>query len=192
LEALLAKGQSLNNITSVASFFLSRIDLLVVPMLQQIVDKKEENSELAKALQGQIAIACAKIAYQKYNKLTNSKPFKTLADAGAKTQRLLWASTSSKNPKDSDIKYVEALIGVETINTIPLETLEAYRDNGNPQPALTTDIDKSNLAFDQLPKLGINMDKVTQQLEDEGVDKFIKSFDQLIETLKEKIEKFRA
>ena len=104
-------------------------------------------------------------------------------------QRLLWASTSTKNPDYSDIKYVEALIGPETVNTLPLETIDAYRDHGDPKVRLGLDIDKATWFFQQLPELGINIDQVTQQLEDEGVDKFTKAYDQLIETLKKTLSK---
>ena len=102
-------------------------------------------------------------------------------------QRLLWASTSTKNPAYSDVKYVEALIGKNTVDTVPMETLEAYRDHGNPKPELDQNIAEAKKIFEQLPKLGIDMDKITQQLEDEGVEKFAKSFDQLTATLKKNV-----
>jgi transaldolase len=180
LEARAEKRQPLESIASVASFFLSRIDVLVDPKLEKLNQKN---------LQGQVAIASAKIAYQIFDEITLSDRFKKLADKGAQVQRLLWASTSTKNPAYSDVKYVEALIGAATVNTLPLETLEAYRDHGNPKPELDTEITAAQNVFDQLPKLGIDMDKVTQQLEDEGVEKFIKSFDQLIDTLQTKCQK---
>ena len=145
-------------------------------------------NRLTKNYQGQTAIASAKIAYQLFNELIDSNRFKKLAEKGAQAQRLLWASTSTKNPAYSDVKYVEALIGKNTVNTLPMETLEAYRDHGNPKPELDQNIAEAKEIFQQLPKLGINLDKITQQLEDEGVEKFVKSFDQLSATLKKKCE----
>ena len=179
LEARAAQGKPLTSIASVASFFLSRIDVLVDPILEKQGQKN---------LQGQTAIASAKIAYQIFNELINSDRFKKLAEKGAQVQRLLWASTSTKNPAYSDVKYVEALIGKNTVNTVPMETLEAYRDHGNPKPELDQNIAQAKETFEQLPKLGINIDKITQQLEDEGVEKFAKSFDQLTATLKKKCD----
>lgn len=151
-----------------------------------------ENTEQAmpaKQLHGEIAIASAKMAYHIYDEIFNSYRFKKLIEKGAKVQRLLWASTSTKNPDYSDIKYVEALIGVQTVNTLPLETIDAYRDHGDPKLRLNLDLGKARESFTQLAALGISIDKVTQQLENEGVDKFIKSYDQLIETLKKNISK---
>ena len=106
---------------------------------------------------------------------------------GANVQRLLWASTSTKNPAYSDVKYVEALIGPQTVNTLPLETLEAYRDHGDPKLRLEDDTEKFSKILHELPNLGIDLSQVTQALEDEGVDKFIKSYDQLIKTLEQSI-----
>jgi transaldolase len=179
LEERAAQGKPLASIASVASFFLSRIDVLVDPMLEKQGQKN---------LQGQTAIASAKIAYQIFNELFNSDRFKKLAEKSAQMQRLLWASTSTKNPAYSDVKYVEALIGKNTVNTVPMETLEAYRDHGNPKPELDQNIAQAKEIFAQLLKLEINIDKITQQLEDEGVEKFAKSFDQLTATLKKKCD----
>jgi transaldolase len=191
LEARLAKGESIHAIASVASFFLSRIDVLLDPLLEKISAQSGENAALAKSLQGEVAIASAKVAYQRYTELTSSVRFKKLAEKGAKVQRLLWASTSTKNPAYNDLKYVEALIGGETVDTIPMETLDAYRDHGNPHLELTKNLDNAGTVFAQLATLGIDIHAVTQQLEKEGVDKFIKSSDTLSETLKEKIALWR-
>lgn len=184
IEARLRAGKPVDQVRSVASFFLSRIDVLIDPILEKIASSE------AKALQGQVAIASAKVAYnQIYNKLFNSEHFKKLATQGAKVQRLLWASTSTKNPAYSDTKYVEALIGPETVNTLPMETLEAYLDHGDPKVTLTQELDKALQVFKDLPKFNIDIDKMTQQLEDEGVQKFNKSYDELIETLKKAMSK---
>lgn len=174
LEMRAAQGKSIKQIASVASFFLSRIDVLLDPMLEKIAPK----------LPGQVAIASAKNAYQLYNEIINSESFKKLAAKDAQPQRLLWASTSTKNPAYSDVKYVEALIGPDTVNTVPMETLDAYRDHGEPKLELAQETEQARWVFDQLPKLDIDINKITQQLEDEGVEKFVQSFDQLLETLK--------
>lgn len=183
IEARLAQGKEVSHVASVASFFLSRIDVLLDPI---IAKHFAENSERAKEFQGHVAIASAKMAYLIYQELFNSDRFKTLAAKGAHVQRVLWASTSTKNPNYSDIKYVEALIGSLTVNTLPLETIDAYRDHGHPKARLEFDTQKAKEIFQQLPEMGINIDQTTQQLENEGVEKFAKSYDQLIEALKQK------
>ncbi len=189
IKARLEKGQTVKQIASVASFFLSRIDVFLDPIFEKCITENSEKSQLAKQLEGQVAITSAKIAYHIYNEIFNNNSFKKLAEKGANSQRLLWASTSTKNPKYSDIKYVEALIGPHTVNTLPIETIDAYRDHGDPKARLELDLDKATDFFQRLPELDINIDQVTQQLENEGVDKFTKSYDQLIETLNKKISK---
>jgi transaldolase len=186
LEARAAQGQSLKRVASVASFFLSRIDVLLDPKLEKIATAAGPNAKEAQELIGQIAIASAKIAYTLYQQIFGSGRFKNLATQGARPQRLLWASTSTKNPAYPDVKYVEPLIGPETVNTLPLETLEAYRDHGNPASRLGQDVDRAASYLKGLPELGINLNQVTQQLEDEGVDKFNKPFDSLMSTLEGK------
>ncbi len=188
LEARLAEGKRLDSIASVASFFLSRIDVLVDPLLEKfVINTNSEQSKIAKKIQGQIAIASAKAAYQIYIEIFNNERFKKCAEKGARAQRLLWASTSTKNPAYSDVKYVEALIGPETVNTIPMETLEAYRDHGKPKQQIEQELDQVNWVFEKLPELNIHIDKITEQLEDEGVDKFNKAYDQLMEVLRGKL-----
>jgi transaldolase len=189
LEARAEKGQPLNRVASVASFFLSRIDVLLDPRLLKMAAAGGPNAAGAKELEGQIAIASAKIAYTIYQEIFGSERFKKLAAKGARPQRLLWASTSTKNPAYSDTKYVEPLIGPETVNTLPLETLEAYRDHGNPASRLTEEVDRAASYLQRLPEVGIDLNQATQQLEDEGVEKFNKPFDSLMETLEEKRRK---
>jgi transaldolase len=186
LEKCIANGKDPQQISSVASFFLSRIDVLVDPILEKIIEQNNAQSQIAKDIHGEVAIASAKVAYQMYKEIFSSDRFTKLVGQGARPQRLLWASTSTKNPSYSDIKYLEALIGPETVNTVPMETLNAYRDHGDPKLRLEENVDKANWIFLQLPELGIDIDKITKQLEDEGVGKFNKSFDQLINTLKGK------
>ncbi len=186
LELRAAAGMPIDRIASVASFFLSRIDLLVDPLLEEKMKDGGHQADIADSLRGEVAIASAKIAYQIYKEVFSPERFQKLAAKGARTQPVLWASTSTKNPSYSDVKYVEALIGPDTINTLPMETLNAYRDHGDPALRLETDVDKARKILETLPEVGINLREVTQQLEDEGVDKFVKPFDRLIAALEEK------
>ena len=186
LEARLAKGESVQRLASVASFFLSRIDVLVDPILEKMAAAGGPQAQTAKSLRGEVAIASAKLAYIIYRRVFSTERFKNLAAKGARTQRVLWASTSTKNPDYSDVKYVEPLIGPDTINTMPPETLEAYRDHGNPAPRLEEDVDQATAVLQRLPELHIDINQVTQQLEDEGIDKFNKPYDSLLKTLEDK------
>ncbi|HBC86418.1 MAG TPA: transaldolase [Lentisphaeria bacterium] len=183
LEERAAKGKPLKQVASVASFFVSRIDTLVDPLLDELVVQGGNKEDVARQMSGQVAIASAKMAFQIYREIFDSERFKKLAVNGALAQRLLWASTGTKNPDYSDIKYIEALIGPDTVNTVTVETLDAYRDHGDPKALLEKDAERAGWILEQLPELGISIDKVTQQLEDEGVDKFIRSFDKLTATL---------
>lgn len=180
LEDRIAQGRPVSRVASVASFFLSRIDLLVDPVFEKLI---AEGSGQAKKAQGQVAIASAKMAYLIYREIIAGERFKSLAAEGARAQRLLWASTSTKNPAYSDIKYVEALIGPETINTLPMETIDAYRDHGHPEVRLDRNIDVARGILEHLSELEVNIDHITQQLEDEGIEKFSKPFEKLLGTL---------
>ena len=186
LEKRLESGESVEGVASVASFFLSRIDVLIDEKLDQLIDSSPEDADTAKALRGEVAVASAKQAYQIYKEIFEGERFKALAEKGAKPQRLLWASTSTKDPSFSDVKYVEALIGPETVNTMPMETLEAYRDHGQPEARLEEDVDDAKKTLDKLSDVGIDLDEMTQQLENEGVEKFVKPFDNLMDTLESK------
>ncbi len=167
LEARSAAGQPLD-VASVASFFLSRID--------SAVDEK-----LPADLQGKTAIAAARDAYRVYEAMIADSRWQALAQAGARPQRLLWASTSTKNPDYSDVMYVDELIGAETVNTLPPKTLEAYRDRG--EPAVRIRDGKAAEVLDSVARSGVDLEETALQLEEEGVDKFIKSFDALMEAL---------
>ncbi len=192
LERRAEAGKPLKNIASVASFFLSRIDVMVDPRLDEIAGEGGDKAELAERLRGQTAIANAKMAYQIYREVFGSSRFEQLADAEARTQRVLWASTSTKDPKYSDVKYVEALIGPDTINTMPMETLDAYRDHGNPAPRLEDDVPAAREHLERLEELGISMKQVTDDLESEGIEKFVKPFNSLMDTLREAVGKTPA
>lgn len=186
LETLAAQGKPLKSVASVASFFLSRIDTLLDPTLEKIMAMDKAKGNIAEIFHGQVAIFSAKAAYRIYKDIFNNERFGKLKDQGARTQRLLWASTSTKNPAYSDLKYVEPLIGPETINTVPLETLAAYRDHGKPASRLSKGGVKAAGTLRRLSEAGIDLDSATQQLEDEGVEKFIKAFDVLLKSLEEK------
>jgi len=186
IEARAAQGAPVKHLASVASFFVSRIDALVDPLLEKLIAQGSKEVDLAKRARGQVAIASAKMAYQIYKEIFGSDRFRRLAARGARAQRLLWASTSTKNPDYSDVKYVEALIGPDTVDTAPLETLDAYRDHGEPEARLEQGVEEARRVLERLPELGIDIDKVTRQLEDEGVEKFNKPFDKLMETLTQK------
>ncbi len=186
LEALAGSGRPLARSASVASFFLSRIDVLLDPQLEQIQSKGGAQAGTAGGLVGEVAIASACEAYRIYQEVFGSERFRKLARDGARPQRVLWASTSTKNPQYSDVKYVEPLIGADTINTLPVETLNAYRDHGDPASRLNAGLQSARQKLEQLAGIGIDLDAATQQLEDEGVAKFEKAFEQLMDALKEK------
>ncbi|MBN2175777.1 MAG: transaldolase [Bacteroidales bacterium] len=186
LEDRVKQGKSLNHIASVASLFLSRIDSLLDPLFEKIIESGSKTAVKAEEAHGQIAISSAKAAYQIYKEIFGSERFKILAEKGAHAQRLLWASTGTKNPGYSDIKYIEAIIGSNTVNTVPPETIDAYRDHGNPELRLEENVVEANRILLSLPELGIDIDKMTQQLEDEGVKKFNAPFDMLMEAITKK------
>jgi transaldolase len=183
LEARAAQGLPLARIASVASFFVSRIDSLLDPLLERIVAEHIETAEVAAEVHGLVAVASAKVAYQIYKETFGADRFQKLAAQGARVQRLLWASTGTKNPEYTDVRYIEALIGPDTVNTIPVATLDAYRDHGEPEERLEEDVEKSYWVLEQLPSLEIDIDQATQQLEDEGVELFNHPFDKLLATL---------
>jgi len=190
IEARLAQGKPVKRVASVASFFVSRMDTLVDPLLEKLIAQGGKEADIAKKARGETAIASAKMAYQIYKEIFGSDRFRNLALRGAYVQRVLWASTGTKNPDYDDVKYVEALIGPGTVNTIPVETLSAYRDHGIPQARLEHDVEGAAGILDRLPELGIRIDDVTQHLEDEGVEKFNKPFDKLLEHLAQRSARY--
>jgi transaldolase len=192
LEARIQQGQPVKRVASVASFFLSRIDVLVDEKLEEVMEGGGEHARLAEELYGEVAIANAKIAYQLYQEMKAGERWRRLADQGTRPQRLLWASTSTKNPSFSDVRYVEALIGPETVNTLPMETLDAFRDHGNAAPRLTQNVDKAHRILGDLAKVGIDLDQIAAQLEKEGVQKFATPFDSLFDTLAERLAREQA
>ncbi|MBG8553432.1 transaldolase [Hymenobacter guriensis] len=183
LEDRAAAGLPLSRIDSVASFFLSRIDVLLDPQLEQLAQQGGEKAALAQSLVGEVALASAKQAYQLYKGIFSGARWQALQAKGAAVQRLLWASTGNKNPKYDNLKYVEQLIGPETVNTIPVETLDLYRTGGQPQSRLEEGTEQATQVLARLPELGIALEQVSQQLEDEGAHKFNEPFAKLISTL---------
>lgn len=186
LETLVSKGGNLGHVASVASFFLSRIDVLLDPIFENMMRARDMLTDSADLLHGQVAIASAKVAYQMYQTIFSSDRFRQLANKGARTQRLLWASTSTKNPAYSDTKYIEPLIGPDTINTLPVETLAAYRDHGHPGLSLDQNVSKAYRILNHLSFVEVNLNAVTQRLEEEGVEKFVAALDRLMASIREK------
>jgi len=180
LEDHLAAGHKIEHISSVASFFLSRIDVIVDPQLE---------AKGEKALVGEVAIASAKKAYEIYKRVFSGARWEKLAAQGAQPQRLLWASTGSKNPAFKDTKYVEALIGPDTVDTVPLETIDAFRDHGIAANTLEGGLDQATATLAKLKDLGIDLDAITQQLEDEGIEKFNKPFEKLLNAIEDQKSK---
>jgi transaldolase / glucose-6-phosphate isomerase len=190
LEALVERGGSPCHVASVASFFVSRIDTAVderlTEGLQVTADAGEH--ELLQSLMGQAAIANAKLAYRRYQELYASPRWQALATRGAQTQRLLWASTSTKNPAYRDVLYVEELIGPETVNTIPAATFDAFRDHGRPRASLEEGLDQARRTMQTLAQVGISIDAVTDRLVEDGVRLFADAFDQLLGVIEKKRE----
>ena len=182
LEDLHSRGEDLSKIASVASFFVSRVDTLVDKRLEDMSKATNDTAEQQKlkALEGKAAIANARLVYQDFKKLFSTPAFESLRQAGAHVQRPLWASTSTKNPAYRDTMYVEELIGPDTVDTMPLETVKNFRDHGVVKHnSIEDDVEGARATLDSLEQLGIHYDQVTQQLLDEGVQKFADSFHQL-------------
>ncbi|HLU49546.1 MAG TPA: transaldolase, partial [Planctomycetota bacterium] len=165
LEDRLAAGEPIDRSVSVASFFLSRIDTVVDSLLDARAEAGGPDAAVARELRGKAAIACAKSAWVIYREIFGSDRFRSLAARGAHPQRLLWASTSTKDPRYPDLKYVEPLVGAETVTTLPRETLEAYRDHGNPAPRLEESLDSAERVLHALAEIGIDIVDVSRQLE---------------------------
>jgi transaldolase len=192
LEYRQRAGESIDSIASVASFFVSRIDTKVDKKLQGAIKRGGSEAKLAEGLLGEAAIASAKIAYGQFLEVFRGKTFADLKKHGGRIQRPLWASTSTKNPVYSDVKYVEGLIGPDTVNTVPQHTLEAFQDHGQAKLTLTSNLTEAESALQSLDELGISMEQVTRELEDEGVKAFADSYNALIATIEDRCEKTRG
>jgi transaldolase len=178
LERLVESGGDPGPVASVASFFVSRVDTEA--------DRRLDEVGAPQALKGKLAIANAKLAYQRYKELFNGERWEALKGRGARTQRCLWASTSTKNPEYRDVMYVEELIGPETIDTMPEETIQAFQDHGEVAPTLERDVDEAKRVFERIAEVGVDYDDVVAVLEQEGVQKFADSFSKLLEGVRAK------
>ncbi len=190
LEALVANGQDPSQVASVASFFISRIDSaidgLATTLLKSVHDPRAEAD--LKSILGQVAVANARLTYQGYREIYASQRWQNLAQHGAQTQRLLWASTGTKNPAYRDVFYVEALIGPDTVNTIPPSTFDAFRDHGSPHASLQGHLEEAYEVMESLKRLDISMEKLGDRLLNEGLLLFVDAFDQLLATVESKRE----
>ncbi|HEY0632169.1 MAG TPA: transaldolase [Thermoleophilaceae bacterium] len=178
LERFVEDGGDPSTLASVASFFVSRVDTEADKRLDEIGGHDD--------LKGKLAIANAKLAYQTYKEVFSGERWQKLADAGASAQRCLWASTSTKNPDYRDVLYVEELIGADTVNTMPVETVEAFQDHGKVAPTLEEGVDEARELLQKLEDAGIDYDDVTRVLEEEGVQKFSDSFKELLDGVAKK------
>jgi transaldolase/glucose-6-phosphate isomerase len=185
LERRVDGGKPLASIASVASFFVSRIDTAVDKQLQSLVDKTtdEAKRKTLQSLMGRIATANAKLAYQKFKAVFDGPRFAKLAEKGARVQRPLWASTSTKNPDYSDVYYVESLIGPRTIDTLPPATLVAFRDHGVAKVTIEDNLDEERAKLAALEAAGISLDQATRQVLEDGVRLFVEPFEKLLTTI---------
>jgi len=184
LESRLQKGQSMDHVASVASFFVSRIDTAVDALLaERLKSASPAERGRLEGLVGKVAIANAKVAYQSYKRIFAGPRWDRLAKAGAQTQRVLWASTGTKNPHYSDVLYVEELIGPETVNTVPPETLSAFRDHGRPRPSLEEEVTVAMDTLDALERSGISLKKVADDILADGLKKFTEPFAKLLKAV---------
>lgn len=186
VRRLVDSGGRAERVASVASFFVSRIDNAVDKLIEDCLQAGPGRAEQSRlqSLRGQAAIANAKLAYQRYKGLFDDENWRSLAGAGARTQRMLWASTSTKNPDYRDVLYVEELIGRDTVNTIPPVTMDAFREHGRLRPSLEEDVEQARRAMDDLAAFNISINDVTSQLLDEGVRLFEEAYDKLLGAVK--------
>ncbi|MDH3732842.1 MAG: transaldolase [Gemmatimonadota bacterium] len=187
LEQRLDAGRRVDDVASVASFFLSRIDSLTDSRLESLADAHPERADEIRDLLGQAAVANAKLAYQSFQRRLAGDRWGRLAAAGARPQRMLWASTSTKNPAYDDVKYVEPLIGDLTINTMPESTIDAFLDHGVVADTVADGMDEASATMARLGAVGIDFDDITDTLLSEGIEKFVVPFDRLLESLEQRL-----
>jgi transaldolase/glucose-6-phosphate isomerase len=182
LEDLAARGGNLKKMASVASFFISRIDTLIDSLLNENLKGTSDSNQqaLLKSLLGKVAIANGKLTYQSYQRIFSGPRWQALAAKGAQTQRVLWASTSTKNPNYRDVIYIEELIGADTVNTMPPATIDAFRDHGRLRNSLTEDVAGAAKVMQDLARAGVSMKEVTDKLTEDGVKLFADAFDKLL------------
>ncbi|MBN2501680.1 MAG: hypothetical protein JXB38_12935, partial [Anaerolineales bacterium] len=186
LEQRSSAGKPIGGQASVASFFISRIDSKIDGWLDAIIKAEGPNANLAAGLRGEIAVASGKRAYARFKEIFGGERFRKLQEQGGRYQRPLWASTSTKDPSYPDTKYVDDLIGPNTVNTVPPATLEAFNDHGTVAMTVEKDLDAAEQALDGLAKVGLSLDQATQELEDEGVASFSRAFAALMETIEQR------
>lgn len=195
LEDFAKGGGDVSRMASVASFFVSRIDTLIDGNIAEVLKDAKlapERQALLRSVQGKVAIANAKLAYQSYKKIFSGSRWEALASRGGQTQRVLWASTSTKNPAFRDVLYVEELIGPDTVDTIPPATMDAFRDHGRVRASLEEDVEGARRTMDDLARTGISMKMVTDQLTDDGVRLFEEAFDKLLATVEKTVKQSGA
>jgi transaldolase/glucose-6-phosphate isomerase len=193
LEKRAAAGNDISHVASVASFFVSRIDSLIDGMIAERLKSTSKGAEqnLLRSILGKIAIANAKLTYQKYRELFSNERWQKLAQKGAATQRVLWASTSTKNPNYRDVLYIEELIGPDTVNTVPPATMDAFREHGQVRPSLTEGVDDARVAMETLAQVGISMQQVTDKLLVDAVVLFEDAFQKLLGAIEKKRQSFK-
>jgi len=194
LEDRNAEGKDISHIASVASFFVSRVDTLVDQLLEDKIKASSDSAEQQKlkSLEGKAAMANARLGYQDFKHIFHAPRFETLKHSGAHVQRPLWASTSTKNPAYRDVLYAEELVGPDTVDTMPLETIENFRDHGKVRLSVEDNIQQARDELAELEKIGIHYDQVTKQLQDEGVQKFADSFHELFKGIEGKKQSIQA
>jgi transaldolase/glucose-6-phosphate isomerase len=192
LERRLREGRPVDDVASVASFFLSRIDSLTDLLLGARISPGADREPRPERLLGKAAVANAKLAYHRFLQITASDRWQALAGEGARVQRMLWASTSTKNPLYDDVRYVEPLIGPDTVNTLPDSTIEAFADHGSVEDTVALDLEEAERVLEELARAGIDFDRVTWELENEGVQKFIDPFDKLMITIVDRMREALA
>jgi transaldolase/glucose-6-phosphate isomerase len=185
LEDLVARGGNPGKVASVASFFVSRIDTAVDKLIEARLGRSSDAAQrlALTSIRGKVAIANAKVAYQRYKRLFAGPRWEALRAKGARTQRLLWASTGTKNPEYSDVLYVEELIGPDTINTMPLATMDAFRDHGKLRASLEEDVQGARQVMATLDRFGISIDQVTAKVLDEGISLFTDALDKVLNAI---------
>jgi transaldolase len=191
LETRVKNGGDVSSIASVASFFVSRIDTLIDGKIDEMLKDTKlpaDKQSLLRGLQGKVAIANAKLAYQSYKNIFSGPRWDALAAKGAQTQRVLWASTSTKNPKYRDVLYAEELIGQDTVDTMPPATIDAFRDHGRVRASLVENVDEARRTMEDLQRAGISMKQVTDQLTDEGVKSFADAFAKLLAAVEKSVK----
>jgi transaldolase/glucose-6-phosphate isomerase len=192
LEAFKAGGGDVSRVSGVASFFVSRIDTQIDKKIDQRIAAGDRDADALKALRGKVAIANAKVAYQEYLKLIETPRWKALAAAGARPQRLLWASTGTKDPAYSDVLYVETLIGPNTVNTLPPKTMDAFRNHGRVAITLTQDVAEAERVLAEAERLGLDLGGVTRDLVTDGVKLFSDASDKLLAAVQGKLARRQA